>query len=169
MRCNGMEWHGMKSLAPWTIKLSRTTQLLGVDRGREHAALSLYLSLVSVLFSPISPTREYVWNALFDVLAPKEIDFRSRNVRGNAGNRNRPPFHLPNLRQREKPSRYHSNLTSNSAFSLDRVQRIRAAAIFFFSFQRTRLYASRTVVRKPRPHGQRSIFQVSAKVSFCTK
>lgn len=39
MRCNEMEWNGMKSLAPWTIKLSRTTQL-SVWTGEETTRLT---------------------------------------------------------------------------------------------------------------------------------
>lgn len=58
-----MEWNGMKSLAPWTIKLSRTTQL-SVWTGEETTRLTSS--------SPFS-RRKYIWNALFDVSTRKKL------------------------------------------------------------------------------------------------
>lgn len=66
----------MKSLAPWTIKLSRTTQL-SMWTGEETR------------LRPLLPSRGEYLECFVRCVDPKEIDFRSRNVRGNAGNRNR--------------------------------------------------------------------------------
>lgn len=76
---NAMQWNGMKwyeESCTLDNKAFTHYSIICVDRRRDDPAY--------VLFSLLAAN---IWNALFD--DPKEIDFRSRNVRGNAGNRNR--------------------------------------------------------------------------------
>lgn len=80
---NAMQWNGMKwneeSFAPWTIKSFFTHySIICVDRRRDEPGLRLLL-----------PSRGEYLECFVRCVDPKEIDFRSRNVRGNAGNRNR--------------------------------------------------------------------------------
>ena len=87
MQWNGMKWNGMKSLAPWAIKLSRTTRL----SARTVAEMT---RLCPLLVS----RRKYIWNALFDVPTWKkftcslEICGEIQEI-GIETSRNRPPFH----------------------------------------------------------------------------
>ena len=106
--------------------------------------LSLSLSRVRPLLSDLAD--ENMSETLCSMCRPrKKLTSARRNVRGNAGNRNRPPFYPGVLTMRETiapPSE------PNLQFSLDSAEWIGAMFLFFFlSFQRTRFAPNfRTVV-----------------------
>lgn len=133
MQWNGMKWNGMKSLAPWTIKLSRTTRL----SARTVAEMT---RLCPLLVS----RREYIWNALFDVPTWKkftcslEMCGEMQEI-GIETSRNRPPFHRSKAAScTERNLATPVPTTAICRFSLDRtsMQSNKSARWQFHSFDR---------------------------------
>lgn len=103
-----MKWNE-ESFAPWTIKSFHAplNYLCGPEKRRGPGLRPLLL-----------PSRGEYLECFVRCVDPKEIDFRSRNVRGNAGNRNRngpgtlpPPFPIvPTLSPLFLPMKEHWRL-----------------------------------------------------------